>query len=130
MARRGRSRLNFAFKAGSDDLVSAVTEAAQTLNLDVEDEMVERLSEAGVQAATQLKQRSRKQTGKYARGWTPEVIVNPHGVTVVVHNRTKPGLAHLLEKGHAKAGGGRVAGDGIIAQIADEIGGQMLEGFK
>ena len=127
---RGRPRLNYTFKAGSDDLVAAVTEAAHALNVDIEDEMVERLSDAGTQAATQLKDRSRKRTGAYARGWTPDVVVNPHGVTVVVHNRTKPGLAHLLEKGHAKAGGGRVAGDGIISQIADEIGGQILEGFR
>ena len=127
---RGRRRRNYTFKAGSDDLVAAVTEAAESLCVDVDEDMVERLDEAGTSAAQLLRERSRKRTGAYAKGWQPDVVVNQHGVTVVVHNKKKPGLAHLLEKGHAKAGGGRVAGDGIIAAVADEVGGHLVEGFR
>ena len=129
MARAKRSK-GYSFKAGSDGLAAAVSEAAESLCVEIDESMVEQMSDAGVRAADLLKERSRKRTGAYAQGWTPDVVVDQHGVTVVVYNKKKPGLAHLLEKGHAKAGGGRVAGDGVIAAVSDEVGGHLLEGFE
>ena len=47
----------------------------------------------------------------YANGWAVSVKKIPGGgAECVVYNKTKPRLTHLLEKGHAKADGGRVAG--------------------
>lgn len=130
MARRGRPRKTWNIDVGSDEFVSAVTEAADALCVDVDADMVERIRAAGERAVSLLKERSRKRTGVYAKSWGADAVVTPYGITVVVHNRKKWQLTHLLEKGHAKRGGGRVSGDGVIVRVADEAGGHLLEGFE
>ena len=56
------------------------------------------------------------QTGGYQKGWAVKKTSAKAGqVRITVYNRKKPGLTHLLEKGHAKRGGGRVAGQPHIA---------------
>lgn len=45
-----------------------------------------------------------KLTGDYAKGWRVKRV----GSALIIHNKTDYQLTHLLEKGHAKRGGGRV----------------------
>lgn len=52
-----------------------------------------------------LKNTSPKKTGSYAKGWAVKQV----GTARVIHNKTDYQLTHLLENGHAKKGGGRVA---------------------
>lgn len=52
-----------------------------------------------------LKDSSPKDKGGYAKGWR----VTQVGTAQVIHNKTKYQLTHLLEHGHVKVGGGRVA---------------------
>ena len=68
----------------------------------------------------------RKQ-GAYAKSWTAKKTKeNSHSLKMTVHSKNRYQLAHLIEKGHAKRGGGRVAGKPHIAP-AEEKGAEMLE---
>lgn len=55
----------------------------------------------------------------YVDGWSYRVKNTEEGPTAEIGNKTKPGLAHLLEKGHAKVGGGMVPGVEHIAPAAE-----------
>ena len=67
---------------------------------------VERASEEDVRASAEVAREaisagSPRRSGKYARGWVAEPDAEDAGAKAYrVHNRAKPGLTHLLEKGH------------------------------
>lgn len=68
-----------------------------------------------------------KRTGAYSKSWTSKKTKeNSHSLEMTVHSKNRYQLAHLLEKGHAKRGGGRVSGKPHIAP-AEEKGVQLLE---
>ena len=67
-------------------------------------------------AVKQLKATSPKRTGRYASGWTRK----KKGNAIIVHNKQYQ-LTHLLEKGHAKRGGGRVAARVHIAPVEKRV---------
>ncbi len=59
--------------------------------------------------------------GHYRDGWTFKVVEeNAVSIGIKIYNKKKPGLTHLLEKGHAKRGGGRVEGKSHIAPVEQQ----------
>lgn len=86
---------------------------------EVTEEMKEAAKAAGRKAVKELKQTSPEGDGDakhYKDGWASVVETNGFSqMSVRVFNKKKPGLTHLLEKGHAKRGGGRVNGIPHIA---------------
>lgn len=58
-------------------------------------------------------------TGRYASSISYKVKDEAGETYADIGSATLPGLPHLLEKGHAKVGGGRVAGRPHIAPAAD-----------
>ncbi len=69
------------------------------------------IDEVSKEAVKKLRQESPKGSkGKYARGWTRKVETGRMTVGATVYGKTGTyQLAHLLEHGHAKRGGGRTA---------------------
>ena len=65
-------------------------------------------------------------TGKYAKSWKTKVTLETsQTIALVVYSPSRYMLAHLLEHGHAKRGGGRVRAIPHIAP-AEETGKTQL----
>ena len=69
------------------------------------------IDQVSKEAVKKLRQESPKGSkGKYARGWTRKVETGRMTVGATVYGKTGTyQLAHLLEHGHAKRGGGRTS---------------------
>lgn len=85
---------------------------------------------AAKECVKQIKSRSRKRTGKYAKGWTKkQQYSRALGTSYVVYNRDRYRVAHLLENPHvianAKGRYGSTAGDGVI-KAAEEYAEEWL----
>ena len=66
-------------------------------------------------------------SGRYKRSWTAKKTKeNSHALEMTVHSKDRYQIAHLLEHGHAKRGGGRVAAIPHITP-AEANGADMLE---
>lgn len=74
-----------------------------------------------------ISQNAPKNTGRYAKSWTvTKVSENANSLHVVVRSKDRYQLTHLLEKGHAKRGGGRVEAYPHIAS-AEEKGAKEMD---
>lgn len=67
-----------------------------------------------------------KFTGDYRKGWRVKKAKNKY----IVHNKTDYQLTHLLEHGHAKRGGGRVAAKVHIRPAEENAIADFLERIK
>lgn len=84
---------------------------------------------AGKIALKSVRNGSPKKTGAYRKGWkikTEKQTLNDDVASVTVYNKDRGYLTHLLENGHQKAGGGRVAAIPHI-KPAEEEARQYLE---
>ena len=85
------------------------------------------VKDAGDVVKDDIRSHSPKDTGDYAKSWAVKKRKETsNSMTVVVHSRNRYQLAHLLEFGHAKRGGGRVSARPHIAS-AEQKGIGHLE---
>lgn len=74
-------------------------------------------------------------TGKYKKSWAAKKVQeNANSLTMSVHSRDRYQIAHLLEHGHAKRGGGRVQAVPHIAPAegrgAEELTARIERGLS
>ncbi|MFB4347715.1 HK97 gp10 family phage protein [Bacillus sp. BR_7] len=113
--------------ASIDDLASEIARELQRYAHVVEEDMEEAKEKVADDLVSELKQKSpkstRNDTRKYAKGWRKKKERN----AIIVHNALKPQLTHLLEKGHAKVGGGRVPAKVHIAPAEEKAINEFTE---
>lgn len=93
--------------------------------------LAENCAEAGRRAVKLLRQRSKVRTGAYKKGWKAKTDTDETGTACTVYNQRYQ-LTHLLENGHAiknQTGRsyGKVPGDGVIREVADEVAAEFAE---
>ena len=106
-----------------DQLAAEIAKGLAEYSQDVVEKVNVSSEKVGKAAVKQLKQTSPKKTGKYAKSWTmatEKEFGQPH--KRIVHARAPHyRLVHLLEHGHAKVGGGRVAGIPHVRPAEEEV---------
>ena len=75
----------------------------------------------------QIEENAPVRTGKYKKSWTTKnTAETANSLQVTVYSKNRYQIAHLLEHGHAKRGGGRTAAIPHIAP-AEENGIEQLQ---
>ena len=108
-------------------LADAVMEGLQEYADLATDSMKAAVRKAGNTVKTDITANAPERTGRYAKSWRAKATKETaNALEVTVYSPTRYMLAHLLEHGHAKRGGGRVAAIPHIAP-AEQRGIEELE---
>lgn len=109
-----------------DNLTDEIMKGLQEYADLADTEMKKAVRKTATSVKNEISANAPKRTGRYARSWAAKKTKeNSHSLEMTVHSKDRYQIAHLLEKGHAKRGGGRVAGRPHIAP-AEEHGEEML----
>lgn len=91
------------------------------------EDMKKAVKKAGTAVRKDIEANAPKDTGIYAKSWSVKnTRETANALEVTVYSKNRYQLAHLLEFGHAKRGGGRVAAKPHIAPV-EESGARLLE---
>lgn len=81
------------------------------------DDLKKSIRKAGNTVRKEIATSAPKDTGAYAKSWSvKKTKETSNTLELTVHSKNRYQLAHLLEHGHAKRGGGRVAAKPHIAK--------------
>ena len=112
-----------------DDMASEIMRGLQEYAGFADTEMKKAVRKTATEVRKEISSNAPKDTGAYSKSWaTKKVRENSHSLEMTVHSKNRYQLAHLLENGHAKRGGGRVAARPHIAP-AEQNGEELVENF-
>ena len=110
-----------------DELSNAVMEQLDEYRELATDEMKKAVKDAGKTVKKEINASAPARTGRYAKSWQSKTTAESYSdIEVTVYSPKRYMLAHLLENGHAKRGGGRVRAIPHI-KPAEELGEEQLE---
>ncbi len=110
-----------------DELAHTIMEGLLEYANLASDEIKKAVKKAGNHAKKDIQEKAPVKSGKYKKSWATKVTKeSSNGMTIVVHSTNRYQLAHLLEFGHAKRGGGRTRAFPHIAS-AEERAAELLE---
>lgn len=113
-------------KIKPDKLASEITKALRTYTSEVEKDILKVEEKVASDAVQRLRTNSPEDTGDYRKGWR----MKREGKKIVIYNATDASLTHLLEKGHAQRGGGRVAPRVHIAPVEEKAIDEFITGVE
>lgn len=107
-----------------NDLSTQISQAVGEWSDEKTREIEAVLDDIAKEAKEKLKQTSPRNASnrskKYYRGWAVDKKISNGRAKIEIHNKTNPGLTHLLEKGHKKRNNrGFVTGQPHIAPVND-----------
>jgi hypothetical protein len=107
----------------ADEIMKGLKEYADI----VTDDLKKSVRKAGNAVRKEIAASAPKDTGAYAKSWSvKKTKETSNSLELTVHSKNRYQLAHLLEYGHAKRGGGRVSARPHIAP-AEESAVKELE---
>jgi len=110
-----------------DDLASEVMKGLTEYAELADTAMKKAVRKTATAVKNEISENAPEKSGRYAKSWAAKKVKeNSHTLEMTVHSKNRYQIAHLLEHGHAKRGGGRVAAIPRTAP-AEENGEQMLE---
>lgn len=110
-----------------DGLADAIMEGLQEYADMATDEMKVAVKKAAKTVKKEIQAGAPVKSGAYQKSWATKTMKDSAvALEVVVHSKNRYQLAHLLEHGHAKRGGGRVGGRSHIAP-AEQSGMEQLK---
>ena len=110
-----------------DQMAHVIMEGLQEYADLATEDMKAAVKKAGNKAKREVQAGAPGKTGKYKKSWAVKTTKeNANAMEVTVHSRNRYQLAHLLEFGHAKRGGGRTRAFPHIAP-AEEAAAELLE---
>lgn len=108
-----------------NNLADAIMDAMQEYTAEVEGAIPEIVDDTADTLVNQIRSNTPRRTGTYTKGWTSrklgERTRSKEGYAKLVCNPKRYSLTHLLEHGHAKRSGGRVAGKPHIGPACDHV---------
>lgn len=106
-----------------DELSNAIADTMSAYSGEVETAIPNIIDSVAEGLAQDISANAPKRRGKYAKGWTVKnagaKVRSSEGYAKLVCNPKSYALSHLLEYGHAKRGGGRVAAKPHIRPATD-----------
>ena len=116
-----------ATKVSIDQMASAIMDVLKEYADLATDDLKAVVKKTGNEVRKQIQSTAPKASGKYSKSWSVKTTKeSSNGMEVTVYSRNRYQLAHLLEFGHAKRGGGRVAARPHIA-AAEQAGIESIE---
>ena len=113
------------------DLADAIRETLEEYADLAAGDVKQAVSDAGEAVKKEIRSNAPKDTGDYAKSWAvKKTRETSASLMLTVHSRNRYQLAHLLEYGHAKRGGGRVPAQPHIAAAEQEGIRQLEEGIR
>ena len=110
-----------------DQMAHVIMEGLQEYADLATEDLKKAVKKAGDEAKKDIQANAPVKTGAYKKSWTVKTTrETSNAMEVVVHSRNRYQLAHLLEFGHAKRGGGRTRAFPHIAP-AEQRAAEILE---
>lgn len=114
-----------------DALSRAIAFELEQYQQSVADGVKSSVRQVAAECRDEIRQNSPVRTGKYRRGWQDHTdFESAEDIRITVRNRTSYQLTHLLENGHAKRGGGRVAARPHIRPAEQNAEKKLLQKVK